>query len=724
MIFTSPLITVSDLDNDGFVTLCFNSQTDSVNKFDLLTLDALDQALDALEATANIKGMRVTSGKPLFIVGADIKQFSQLFAEPEESIKAFVAEKAQIFNRVENLPFATVAVINGSALGGGYEMCLACDFRVLQEEVRIGLPEVKLGVNPGFGGTVRLPRLIGIDNALEWICAGNDIKSDRALADGGVDAVVAKEYLESAATEMLKQANAGNFCIKTLREEKQQPVKLNDMERLMAFVTGKALVSSQAGPHFPAPITAAKSIEKSAGLTSEQALEIEAKYFARLAKTPEAEALVGLFLNDQYVGHKAKKLEEQANPINKAGVLGAGIMGGGIAYQSAYRNTPVLMKDIQTSGLDLGMEEAAKLLAKRVDRGRMSALEMGEALNRIRPTLDYTGFDELDVVVEAVVENSKIKQSVLKECERHLSDNAVLASNTSTISISLLAQSLQRPENFCGMHFFNPVHKMPLVEVIRGAKTSDKTIATVVSYARKMGKTPIVVNDCAGFLVNRVLFPYLAAFNLLLKDGVDFQAIDKVMEKFGWPMGPAYLLDVVGLDTASHAAAVMADAYPDRMKYDFISASERLYKAEYLGQKNKKGFYQYTIDKKGRPLKLVDLSVMNVIGESCGEPITVEDQVIIERMMLPLCIEISRCLEDGIVATPAEADIALAMGIGFPLFRGGACRYMSQVGLEKIVKQAESYASLGALYKPTESMKSMAQNSQSYYPLNTEQESV
>ena len=287
-------------------------------------------------------------------------------------------------------------------------------------------------------------------------------------------------------------------------------------------------------------------------------------------------------------------------------VLGAGIMGGGIAYQSALKGTPIIMKDIAQAGIDLGLDEAGKLLSKQVERGRMSVAEMAGVLNKIQPSLSYEGFDSVDVVVEAVVENPKVKHSVLAETETQIRDDAILASNTSTISITHLAEPLKRPENFCGMHFFNPVHRMPLVEVIRGEKTGEDAIARTVAYALAMGKKPIVVNDCPGFLVNRILSPYIGAFMGLVRRGVDFVAIDRAMERFGWPMGPAYLCDVVGIDTGVHAGAVMAEGFPDRMKYDFKTCHEVMYENERFGQKNGCGYYAYEADRKGRPKKIVD----------------------------------------------------------------------------------------------------------------------
>ncbi len=374
------------------------------------------------------------------------------------------------------------------------------------------------------------------------------------------------------------------------------------------------------------------------------------------------------------------------------------------------------MKDIGNPQLALGMKEANNLLTKQVERKKMKPAQMGETLARIRPTLSYEEFKEVDIVIEAVTENPKVKEIVLAETEKNVRENTIIASNTSTISITRLAKALQRPENFVGMHFFNPVHMMPLVEVIRGEKTSEEAIATTVVLAQKMGKTPIVVNDCPGFLVNRVLFPYFGAFDLLVKDGADFQQIDNVMSKFGWPMGPAYLIDVVGIDTGVHGAEVMAEGFPDRMKPDYKGAIEAMYEAKRLGQKNDVGFYKYELDKKGKKAKTVDPTAYEVIAPFVtGEKREFDNQEIIDRMMLALCNETVRCLEDNIVATASEADMAMIMGIGFPPFRGGPCRYIDQTGVAEYVALCDKYAHLGKAYEAPQMLRDMAANNKKFY---------
>ena len=716
MIYQGNSISVSLLE-DGIAKLNYDNQTESVNKFDQATIKEFGEAVTALEQSSDVKGLIVTSGKKVFIAGADITEFVGNFKKPEAEIASWVLDINKTFNRFEDLPFPKVAAINGASMGGGTEMTLVCDYRVMSDKASIGLPEVKLGIFPGFGGSVRLPRIIGIDNALEIIATGEAQKPAAALKVGMVDAVVAADHLEASAIDLVKKCIAGDLDWKARHDEKINPVKLNALEQTMAFNSAKGVLFSKANPaQYPAPKIALESIEKHVNLPRDKALEIESAGFAKAAKTPQAESLVGLFLNDQAVRKLAKTHSAKAHDIKEAAVLGAGIMGGGIAYQAASKGLPIIMKDIKAEQLDLGMREASKHLSSGMARGKVTPAQMGETLSRIRPTLNYGDFGETDIVIEAVVENPKVKHAVLKEVEGLVKENCILASNTSTISITYLASVLERPENFVGMHFFNPVHRMPLVEVIRGEKSSEEAVATTVALAEKMGKVPVVVNDCPGFLVNRVLFPYFGAFDLLIKQGADFVQIDKVMEKFGWPMGPAYLMDVVGIDTGVHGAEVMAEGFPDRMKPDYKVSGQILFEANRLGQKNGVGFYKYETDKKGKPVKTADPQTVELLKPFIDAPKQFEDQEIIDRLMIALCNETVRCLEDNIVSTPAEADMAMIMGIGFPPFRGGPCRYIDQIGLQNYLALCDKYASLGKAYEAPQMIRDMAANGKTFYP--------
>ena len=716
MVYQGNRITVTMLE-DGIANMQYNAENESVNKFDAETNKQFAEVVSALEKADDVKGLIVTSSKGVFIAGADITEFVASFKQPEEEIRDWVININDAFNRFEDLPFPKVAAINGAALGGGCEMTLVCEYRVMSDKAIIGLPETQLGIFPGFGGTVRTTRVIGIDNALELIATGTPKKALDALKLGLVDATVAADDLQDAAIDLVKKCISGELDWKAKREEKLVPVKLNQLEQAMAFNSAKGMIFAKANPkQYPAPALAIAAMEKHVNLPRDKAIEVEAAGFAKAAKTPQAESLVGLFLSDQLVKKLAKQHSKKAHEINEAAVLGAGIMGGGIAYQAASKGLPIIMKDIKSEQLDLGMGEASKLLGKMVERGKMTPVKMGETLSRIRPTLNYGDFAETDIVIEAVVENPNVKRAVLKEVEGLVKDDCILASNTSTISITFLAEALERPENFVGMHFFNPVSRMPLVEVIRGEKSSEEAISTTVALATKMGKVPVVVNDCPGFLVNRVLFPYFGAFDLLLKQGADFAHVDKVMEKFGWPMGPAYLIDVVGLDTGVHGAEVMAEGFPDRMKPDYKGAIELLYENKRLGQKNGVGFYKYEMDKRGKPKKVADEATYELLKATTdSDKQTFDDQAIIDRTMLAFCNETVRCLEDNIVSTPSEADMAMIMGVGFPPFRGGPCRYIDQMGLDNYLALCEKYAYLGKAYEAPQKIRDMAAAGETFY---------
>jgi 3-hydroxyacyl-CoA dehydrogenase/enoyl-CoA hydratase/3-hydroxybutyryl-CoA epimerase/enoyl-CoA isomerase len=715
MIFEGKSLSVT-LTDDSIAELVFDAQG-SVNKFDKQTVEELDQATAAIAASNDVKGVLVRSAKSTFIVGADITEFMPLFEMEPADILTWAAKASQTFNHFEDLAVPSVVAVNGFALGGGCEMALAGDIRVVDTTARIGLPEVKLGLMPGFGGTVRLPRIIGADNALEWMTTGRDRDGAKALKEGAVDAVVAPENLHEAGRSMLKDAINGKLDWQARRAQKKAPLMLNANESMMSFSTAAAMVAAQAGKHYPAPHKMVETVSKAANLDRDGALKLENEGFVALAKTDACKAQVGIFLADQVVKAKGKKVAKGATKeIKQHAVIGAGIMGGGIAYQGAVKGIPTIMKDINQGALELGLKEASGILVKGMQRGKVDAKKMASTLNNIIPTLDQNAIGDADLIIEAVVENPKIKAAVLADIEKTVADDAIICSNTSTISINQLAKSLEKPERFCGMHFFNPVHKMPLVEIIRGENTSDATISAVVASTMKMGKTPIVVNDCPGFLVNRVLFPYFAGFSQLLIDGADFAAVDKVMEKvFGWPMGPAFLLDVVGMDTADHASTVMSDGIPERMQKIDNDPVTLLYKAGRYGQKNGRGFYDFSLDKRGRPSKKASSQAYALFEGHVAETKQFSKEEIIARVMIPMANEAIRCLEEGIVASAAEADMALLFGLGFPPFRGGIFRYIETMGLANFVALADKFASLGPVYQISDGVREMAASGSSYF---------
>ena len=716
--FQGKTLSLVQLEN-GFVELNFDNQSGSVNMFNIETLGELREAIDILKAATDIKGLLLTSSKSVFVVGADITEFKEMFSSSKEQFIEGAQHANGLFSAIEDMPFPTVAAINGFALGGGFEICLACDCRVISSKAAVGLPETNLGILPGWGGSVRLPRLAGMFAGIHWIASGEQQKPEMALTAGAVDAVVEPEDLRAESLKMLADLADGSRDYRARRLQKTSAISLSEAELKATAENFSAAIIGKVGNYFPAPLKAVELIASAAGLGRDDALRLENEAFYEISQTPQARALVGLFLSDQYIVKLAKNrsraLADKFTPVQSPSVIGAGIMGGGIAYQNAIRGLPVVMKDINQDALDLGIKEAKKLLGKRVSRGKMSEEKAAKILSAITPTLEDNALSHCDMVVEAVVELEAVKKQVLPAVESLVADSAFITSNTSTISINRLAESLERPQNFCGMHFFNPVHAMPLVEIIRGEKTSDECIAAVSAYALALGKKPIVVNDCSGFLVNRVLFALLSGLEIMLSEGADFQQVDKVMEAWGLPMGPAYLMDVVGIDTINHCYPVLTNGLPERFSKGDNWPTDIIFKAGRLGQKNGLGYYKYELNEKGKPAKLVDPEVVAMFESEFGPAKLFDQQEIEDRLMLPMAMEMIHCLEEGIVASPSEADMALIYGVGFPVFHGGICRWMDELGLGSIVERGDKYTQLSELYRPTEKLRAMAANGEVLY---------
>jgi len=716
MLFEGQTIKV-EVQNDAIAELRFDRSNEAVNKLDALAFGELSRALDAIKATSAIKGVLITSAKEAFIVGADIFEFTAIFARPEKDIAAFVGQNSALITALSDLPIPLVVAINGLALGGGLEVALAADYRVMATAAKIGVPEIHLGLFPGYGGTVRLPRLIGLAESAEWIISGAQQTADKALQAGAVDAVSVPEHLKLAARALLQAAIAGKEDWQARRQSMQCSLGLAK-EEVASQLAGAKVQAAKALPHLPAADIAVALLEKASGLDRDAALALEAETFGTVAKTQTASSLVAIFVNEQAVKKAIRRYAKDAPKVAKAAVVGAGIMGGGIAYQSALSGVPIVMKDISQAALDLGMSEARKLLAKSVETGRLTEQKADEIISTISPVLTYEGFEDADVVVEAVVENLGVKQKVLREIEALTSANTVLASNTSSLRIATLAEGLNCPENFLGMHFFNPVPRMPLVEVVRGPKTSAKVIAAVTGFAAAMGKTPIVVEDCPGFVVNRVLTPYFIAFLHLIHEGVDFRDIDRATEAFGWPMGPAYLMDVIGMDISGHVVDIVSAGYGQRIEVPFETAIQTLLRAGRFGQKNGRGFYKYEPDAKGRPRKDFDEDTARLLApvQPRGKR-NIDAGEITARMMLPLILEAARCAEEGIAASPGEVDMCLILGLGLPRYLGGALKYADYLGLKNVVDRADNWAGLSPIYRPSERLRAMAAASEVFYPL-------
>ena len=703
-------LSLTRLDGD-FLEINFNNQNGSVNKFDSQTLNELREAMVMLKQAESVKGLLLTSSKSVFVVGADITEFSVMFNATRDEFVSQAADVNRMFSDIEDLPYPTVAAINGFALGGGLEICLTCDKRVISSSASIGLPETSLGIMPGWGGTVRLPRLVGFNLALGWIVSGTPQSADKAMTAGAVDLISEPNSLRKDALTVLVDLATNSPEFLSQRTTKLGPVAITSQEASAAAEDACNAVRSRQGENYPAAFAVAELMVSACELTRDDAISLENHAFFEVTQTSQARALTGLFLGEQYVVKQAKirnaPFAATSQPVASSAVIGAGIMGGGIAYQNALKGIPIVMKDINQAALDLGVSEASKLLDRGVKRGKLTEAKAEAVLSQISPSLDDDSITNCDMVVEAVVELESVKAQVLASVESQLSSiNSVITSNTSTISINRLADSLQRPANFCGMHFFNPVHAMPLVEIIRGEHSSDQTIAAVCAYALRLGKKPIVVNDCPGFLVNRVLFAALLGMEMLIAEGADFEQIDQVMEKWGLPMGPAYLSDVIGLDTIVHCYSVLLKGLPERfIEIEPSRSSQVLFDGERLGQKNGLGYYRYSKNEQGRPSKTADTSVIETFENLFGKAKAFEEQEIVSRIMGAMGMEMVRCLEEGVVASPAEADMALIYGIGFPSFRGGICRWMDELGLSDACAMGDKYSSISPLYAPTEALR-------------------
>jgi 3-hydroxyacyl-CoA dehydrogenase/enoyl-CoA hydratase/3-hydroxybutyryl-CoA epimerase/enoyl-CoA isomerase len=701
---------------DGLLELVFDREGEAINKLDQRTVAELKEVTALIAADRSATGLLVSSAKSVFIVGADITEFGERFKLDEATLAADVRQSNEIFNDFEDLGIPSVVALNGYALGGGLEFALTAALRVMSTAAQVGVPEVKLGLYPGFGGTVRLPRVANAGLAIDWISSGRPAGGAAALAGGVVDEVCAPETLRERALALLGQAVAGEIDWRARQQRKRESLPLDAPAREALFTAALAKVQATSPKHQPAAHVAVQVMAEAAALARDGALTVEARGFARVAKTQAADAMVQTFLSEQVLKKLFKRHAKQARPVQRMAVVGAGVMGGGIAYTSALRGVPVRLTDIAQGALDVGLAEAQKLLGKLVQRGSRTEAQAAAVLASITPQLDKTGSDEVDLVVEAVVENLAVKHRVLADLETHVRADAVIASNTSSLRIDDIAAPLARPENFVGMHFFNPVPVMPLVEVIRGSRTSEAAVSTAVGQAVAMGKTPIVVNDCPGFLVNRILTAYMRGFLQLLADGADFEQVDRVMEAFGWPMGPAYLEDVVGMDVGSHVTDVISAGYPDRMPPLEHDALRLMVKAGRYGQKNGLGFYRYEADPQGKPRRSAAPDTRALLAAIQPHGVReFDDAEIADRMMLPMILEAARALEDGVVATPVELDMALLLGIGFPAYLGGALKYADWLGLACVVERCARYESLGLAYQPTARMRQMAADQQTYY---------
>ncbi len=706
------------IEPDGLGLVFFDTPGEKVNKYSAGVMRELDAFLDDLAKRTDLKALLFLSSKSdIFIAGADVNEIAT--AEP-----ALVAEAVRfgqrVFGKLANLPYPTVAAVDGAALGGGCETLLAMDWRLASDskKTQIGLPEIRLGILPAWGGCTRLPRIVGLAGALDIILAGKTVDGKRAKRMGLVDAVVPRPILLEEAKRFArskfgapKRSNAARDGGPLRARPATLPERLLEgAGRSLVFSKAKAAVLKETKGHYPAPLTALETIRRGFGAPLGRSLEQEVEGVSKLVGTPVMRHLVNLFFRMEEV-KKETGVGKPVTPkkVRRIGVLGAGVMGGGIAQLAADKGYPARMKDIRPEPLAGGFAQAAKIWRERLKRRRLTKTEFASKMALLSGTLDYAGFAACDVTIEAVLEKLAVKQAVLKEWEGVVPETAVFASNTSTLPITAIASAARHPERVAGMHFFNPVHKMPLVEVIWGEKTAPEVTATIFDLARRMGKTPVVVKDAPGFLVNRILGPYLGEAVRLLLEGADPSLVDRAVRAFGMPVGPFELLDDVGIDVATKGAETLSAAFPERMPPD--PAFQKMVTLERLGRKSGRGCSSY----EGEKRKGLDRTLFADLGfPGAGKG---PDAAGIERRLLyPMVNEAAFCLADGIVESPAKLDLAMIFGTGFPPFRGGLCAWADAVGAKVVVDGLEALASSkGPRFTPAPLLTDLARTGRKFF---------
>ena len=685
----------------------------SANVLSSSVLQELDDHLDALSAQDGAKGVIIASAKPgIFVAGADLREFAATLDVDAKETAAMCDRGQSLFRRLSKLPFVTIAAIDGICVGGGAELSLWCDRRVLTTNARtgFGFPEVKLGLFPGWGGTVRLPRIVGLSNAVEMITSGENVDGSEAHVMGLASDLVASEQLLDAALAMVER-EAESEAYRRDREDWADPLTMSPDELGFLAASASAMILGQSKGQYPAPMAALEVLLEGSAESIDDAMKREAEGFAALFGSPVNRSLLNLFF---LTDHNKKdrgvdSADARANHVKSIGVVGAGIMGAGIAAATLKRGLRTVLSDVSEEALAKGAEQVMQDASyDRKENGVRAekAMQVGGLLNLGEPA----STTHADIVIEAIVENLDIKQKVLAELESGMRDDAVLGSNTSTIPITKLAAGLQRPERFCGIHFFNPVRRMKLVEVIRGEATSDDTVATAVAYAKRIGKMPIVVNDGPGFLVNRLLFPYMNESLQLLTEGVPIEDIEKSATRFGMPLGPLALYDMVGLDTSLYAGRVMWEAFPDRIQA--LPVLPALVKQGRLGQKSGRGFFSYENRKrKAQP----DPEALEFLSAYIRESKSLDREAITYRLFVPMVLEATRVLSEGLVRDVRDVDLGMIFGLGFPAFRGGLLHWADTMGAAEIVERLKPLEELGTRFQPTELLLEMAAENRKFY---------
>jgi len=708
MIASKPAFTL-EIRDDLVAVLHIDVPGESMNTLKMSFADEVTEALNQLEQRRDLKGLVLISDKPgSFVAGADISMIDQFTSAADTES---VARQGQaMFDRIEQLPMPVVAAIDGVCLGGGLELAMACHYRISSDSGKtvFGLPEVQLGLLPGSSGTQRLPRLIGVQAALPIILTGKQLRPKQAKKLGIVDDVVPASILLDAA---VKLALSSKPRVKKVRLSLfNRLLERTPFGRSIIFSMARKQAQAKAKGNYPAIDAIIDSIAYGAKHGFQAGLAYEARAFSELAMTAESKQLRRIFFATTEMKKETGAGEVKPARVERVGILGGGLMGGGIAFVTAAKaGIPARIKDIREHGIAHALKYTYDLLNKKVKRRHMTRAELEKTMLRLSGSLDYSGFERADVVIEAVFEDLALKQQMVADIETICAKHTIFATNTSSLPITDIAAKAARPENVIGLHYFSPVDKMPLAEIITHASTSAQTIATTVALAKRQGKTPIVVKDGAGFYVNRILAPYMNEAARLVLAGEPIEVVDQAMVQFGFPVGPMKLMDEVGIDVAAKVAPILANAFGDR--FAAPAAFGKLLDDDRKGKKNGKGFYLYSGKAAG---KKVDESVYKLLDVGCNAQLAAAE--IAQRTVLLMLNEAAYCLAEGIIASPRDGDIGAIFGIGFPPFRGGPFRYMDALGIGDVVARLQAYATRhGERYNPAPLLLDYAAANKSFY---------
>jgi 3-hydroxyacyl-CoA dehydrogenase / enoyl-CoA hydratase / 3-hydroxybutyryl-CoA epimerase len=695
---------------DGVLIVKLDTPGEKVNKLNEPMIEEFSALLDRLESDDSLEGALLISGKDNnFIAGADIEMFRTRETAAELSELSRIGH--EILLRVENSKKPIVAGIHGSCMGGGTELALACHYRIVSDHssTKIGLPEVKLGLLPGMGGTQRLPRLIGIQKALTYMLTGKNMYSYQARKTGFANETVHQHAVSDAGINAVKKLQEKKFDQPDNRSLAEKALEGNPIGRRIIFNQALQQTVGRTKGNYPAPPKIIESVKFGYNNGLKKGLKNESKLFGELAVTPESRALVQLF----FAMNSAKKnpLEEQIRNVRRIGVLGAGLMGSGITEVSIDKGYHVWLKDQSLENAIKGEAEIQKNLQQKVSKRILSGFEKDEKMSLVHPTVSYDGFDKIDLVIEAVFEDLELKQNIVKDVENNAHDETIFASNTSSIPITDIAAKAKRPENVIGMHYFSPVQKMPLLEIIKTDKTADWVIATAYDVGLKQDKTVIVVNDGPGFYTTRILAPFMNEALLLLEEGAAIEQLDRAMKQFGFPVGPVALFDEVGIDVGAHVAETLSDKFETRGAKTSKKAKE-LVEAGYKGRKNKKGFYRY--EKGSKKKKEINPEIYEFFGGANRK--SFKDDEIQQRLSLMMVNEAVYCLQENILLSPADGDLGAILGLGFPPFLGGPFRYIDREGADTIVKRMEVLQKEhGARFKPADLLLEKSKKNQDFH---------